>query len=352
MRTTLRKRIRWSLSLLLGVAVLQSMAGVAGSAPLSPSSRGYALRPILHPSMGAARQANGSAKAQRLLADVTIDLCATTGTLTMPDATVVTVWGLVAPDPDCAAVSGTASVPGPRIQATEGEVVQVNVTNDLSENVSLMFPGQSLAPDMVGVANGDTATYTFTATSPGTFLYEAGANATVQVPMGMFGALIVRPTAGGQAYDDPSTAFDEQATLILSEVDPALNNAADPDGFEFTQWAPRYWLINGRAYDPDNAGPSTIAVGAGDTLLLRYLNAGLDHHTMTLLGTYQREIASDAFPLPFPFDVVSETIPAGQTKDMLVASLPAGRYPLYSANLNVTNANFYPGGMLAFIVAS
>ncbi len=45
-------------------------------------------------------------------------------------------------------------------------------------------------------AGGGTVTYSFVASEPGTYLYESGTNPEKQVRMGLFGALIVRPTAG------------------------------------------------------------------------------------------------------------------------------------------------------------
>ena len=85
----------------------------------------------------------------------------------------------------------------------------------------------------VGTAARRPKSYTFTATNPGTFLYEAGLlpNAEHQAAMGLYGALIVRPTSApdvvipGQAYADAATTFVDEAVLVLSEIDPALNNA-------------------------------------------------------------------------------------------------------------------------------
>ena len=85
-----------------------------------------------------------------------------------------------------------------------------------------------MVPDTTGVAPGGTKIYTFTPTRPGTYLYEAGLlpNAQHQVAMGLYGALIVRPTAGDAGVHRPgSTAFDDEAVLVLSEIDPALNSA-------------------------------------------------------------------------------------------------------------------------------
>ena len=51
-----------------------------------------------------------------------------------------------------------------------------------------------------------TVTYTFTASQPGTYLYESGTNPHKQVHMGLYGALVVRPTGTGFgpnfAYND------------------------------------------------------------------------------------------------------------------------------------------------------
>ncbi|MEB0014969.1 multicopper oxidase domain-containing protein, partial [Glaciimonas sp. Cout2] len=81
-----------------------------------------------------------------------------------------------------------------------------------------------MVPDRVGAAPGASTSYTFTASRPGTYLYEAGLvpNGQHQVAMGLYGALIVRPAISGQAYD-ATTAFDDEAVLVISEIDPALN---------------------------------------------------------------------------------------------------------------------------------
>ena len=97
-------------------------------------------------------------------------------------------------------------------------------------------------------------TYTFTASRPGTYLYESGSDPTKQVEMGLFGALVVRPTMGaGYAYNDPSTRFDpaREYVLILSEIDPDLHHAVETGGtYDFTRVHNHYYTINGREF-PD-----------------------------------------------------------------------------------------------------
>lgn len=285
-----------------------------------------------------------------LRASVTIDLCAKAGSVTMPNGAVIPIWGyaLKPSGVPCNDASVVATLPGPLLVVNAGDQVTVNLYNALGQNTSLLFLGQNIAPDMVGVAPGGTRAYTFTASAAGTYLYESGVNAERQVPMGLYGAMIVRPTTAGRAYDNPASAYNVEAVLVLSEIDPLLN--ANPNGFNLVDYNPKYWLINGEAY------PQTDVISvptSGQRLLLRYVNAGSIHHTMSLLGLHQRVIAKDAFALPYPYDVVAETIPAGQTVDAIVTVPSAvqggSRFPLYNRQLHLTNVAAFPGGMMTFV---
>lgn len=293
--------------------------------------------------------AAGSPSSARIVtaaSSVSFDLCAKAGTVALPGAGSVPIWGfsLKPGGVSCSDASVVATLPGPILDVSKGAAVSVTLHNELSKPVSLRVPGLG---DAAEVPAGGQHTYDFDASDPGTYLYQSGTDLERQVPMGLYGALIVRSGTAGQAYDDGGTsAYDQEAVLVLGEIDPALN--ADPYGFNLLRWSPTYWLINGKAY-PDTA---TIPADAGDRVLLRYVNAGEDHHTMTLLGAHQRIVAKDAYPEPFPWDVVAETIPAGQTADM-VAMVPASeagrKLPLYSRQLHITNGDSFPGGMLTFI---
>ena len=276
----------------------------------------------------------------------TCHLYAKTGTLTLPAGSVpasVTIWGYA----DTA--GGAASLPGPMLIVNQGETVQVTLHNTLVEASSLAFPGQTLTADTTGVASGGIKTYSFVASRPGTYLYEAGltADGQVQVAMGLFGALIVRPTACLNCAYGASSAYNDEALVVLSEIDPAFNAA--PATFNLRNYAPKYWLINGKAY-PDTA-PISVAA-AGDKVLFRYVNAGLEHHSAGLLGLRQAVLATDGKPLPFTYQAVAETIPAGATLDTL-ATIPASaavgtKYALYSASKHLDNNGARSGGIINF----
>ena len=242
------------------------------------------------------------------------------------------------------------------LPVAQGATVSIRLHNQLAVPTAMLFQGQSMVPDTTGVAPGESKVYTFVASQPGTFLYEAGllANAQHQVAMGLYGALVVRPTASAtQAYADAATAFNDEAVLVLSEIDPALNTLANPATFDMRNFAPQYFLINGKAY------PATdpITSAAGNKVLLRYVNAGAKHHSMAVLGLRQNFVGKDGSVLPtLTHNVAAETLAPGQTGDAIatipVAATTGSKFAVYDGNLMLRNGNAAGfGGMLAFVTA-
>ena len=296
-------------------------------------------------------------------AAVTINLCASNGQITMPDSTVVPVWGFVQTASCGPNLVNDANFPGAPLVLNENDTVTVNVTNSLPAGTlphALRFeiPGIAFDPGGTDAAIGATVTRTFTASAPGTYQFQSGGDAGRQEAMGLYGALIVRSLTANQAYDVAATAYDVEATLVLSAIDAGFNAA--PDTFDLHAYRATYWLINGKAY-PQTA---PIAATVGQRVLLRYVNGGFDNTTMLLLGMHERVLARDARLLGNPFDADAETIPAGGTEDA-IATVPAtapptaNGFPLYNRQLHVTNGNaptpaapnpaHTPGGMLTFI---
>jgi hypothetical protein len=274
------------------------------------------------------------------------ELWALPGSLTILSGVSVPVWGFA----DSA--DGPALTPGPIIRVNAGETLQITLHNQIpDQTIALAFPGQEgLVPDLDGVAFGGTAVYTIGDLSAGTFLYEAGltADGPRQVVMGLFGPLLV----------DPAPVSDKEVVLVFSEVDPDFNAA--PTSFDMLQFRPQYWLINGKAFQDND----WIGVDADSSVLLRYLNAGVEHHSIGLLGLDQTILAANGQPLPFPRGAVAEQLPAGDTREALVqvpAVTDGTAFPLYNASLHQHNNNLRLGdgsrraafgGMLVFFQAS
>jgi len=260
-------------------------------------------------------------------AQTTIDLCATTGTVTMPDTTVVPIWGYVLGS-TCAA--GDATLPGPVLQATAGDTVTVNLTNNLAVPVSLFVPGYRTTASggsagmlTAEAAPGGTVSYQFVARA-GTYLYHSGTDITTQVPMGLYGALVV-DVAAGQAYADVAYAQDE--VLVYSAIDPNLN--ADPANFggaRVINWSPQYFLINGVAH------PATadITIDTSSDVLLRFVNAGLRTFVPTLDGGLYMDLkAEDGNRYPQPLTQYGLELTAGKTIDAVINAGTPGTYALY-----------------------
>jgi FtsP/CotA-like multicopper oxidase with cupredoxin domain len=307
------------------------------------------------------------ASSNRAAAVVSKDLCAKAGSVSLPGAGSVPIWGFGLPlipgvpliPADCS--TATASLPGPVLDVNVNDDVTVNLTIDASltgRDISFELPGLQVDTNCTPAVGAD-ACFHFTASRPGTFLYQSPGDAGRQEAMGLYGALIVRPTIAGRAYNDLSTAYDTEATLVLSAIDPVFN--ASPDTFDMNDYLATYWLINGKAYSSTPAeSTDPILALAGQRLLLRYVNAGFDNTTMMVLGMHERVIARDAYALNNPFDADAETIPAGATEDTIAtvpapsSGLPNG-FPLYNRQLHVTNGSSddssysTPGGMMTFI---
>jgi hypothetical protein len=280
----------------------------------------------------------------------TFNLVAKTGYIETPDGNSVFMWSYANADlPD----NGHFQSPGPVLCATQGETVVVNLTNTLPEASSVVFPGQQGvtasggAPGLFtpeAAASGGTVSYTFTASSPGSYLYESGSDIAKQVEMGLYGALVIRPTAGANfAYGDPSTSFDpsREYVLLLADIDPFLHHAVETGAtYDFNSRNNRYFTINGRSF-PDTVQDNGSALlpnqpygalvrvqpnTAANTqpAMIRLINAGVDNHPFHPHGNHTTQIAQDGRLLTSPTGAPAytehfgETIGAGQTQDFLL----------------------------------
>jgi FtsP/CotA-like multicopper oxidase with cupredoxin domain len=266
--------------------------------------------------------------------------------LTMPDNTVVTIWGFALDtDNNFATVDGTVTSPGPMLTVLPADTtLTIHLKNDLPEPVSLVIPGQiaAMAPvfftDAQGrrrvqsftaetAANGGEATYTWPNFRPGTYLYQSGSHAAVQVQMGLIGG-VKKEAATREAYT--GITYDREAILFLSEIDPALHAAVAGGTFgpglamtSTVDYAPKYFLVNGQAeYIMTGVVP---AIAVGDRVLVRLINAGLLTRVPALLGSSMTLLAEDGNVSPYPIlkrDVVTFT--AGKTLDVIITPETGG----------------------------
>lgn len=286
------------------------------------------------------------------------DLTARAGHVSVADGGSIYSWGY------SESSKASMQLPGPTLIVTQNQPVTITLTNALpvaAGNVSIVIPGQTVtASDGVSgdltreAVPGGTVTYTFTPSEPGTYQYHSGTQTELQVEMGLYGALIVRPdpnlisgitcTTGQPAYVNASTCYDIEYLYVLSEIDINVHQAAElqaggtgpikmPEGTLSSE----YWLMNGRV-GPDTMTASTAPgqgilpnqpygsltrMNPGQRLLMRVVGAGREMHPFHHHGNHARMIAVDGQLLvnsngnlsgPLVF-----TIPAtpGQTADAI-----------------------------------
>ena len=312
----------------------------------------------------------------------TFTLTTRDGYISMPDGNSVYMWGYSEGD-------NPFQHPGPVLCVNQGDTVTIVLNNTLPEDVSIIFPGQenvmadgalsqpvfnplgelvSLAP--TAAANGGSVTYHFVASRPGTFLYESGTEPAKQIDMGLYGALVVRPTnldpalptvdphngsPIAYAYHDAGSAYnpEREYLLVISQIDPMLHVAAEQGYlYDMNQYKPRYWNYNGRSFPdtiaengatwlPDQPYGALIYMRPFDTnplledgvtpnpgydplpVLIRHLNVGTMDYSHHPHGNHGRVIAWDGRLLKSAdgFDTSYEkfavTITPGQTMDGL-----------------------------------
>ena len=323
---------------------LGAMAGVTTSASSAPPPAPPAVGIVCTPGTGG-------------VSDHPIyDLTTTTGYISLPDGNTAFMWGYSAGFDDF-------QHPGPVLCVHEGDTVTVILHNTLTDPVSIAFPGQHdvmadgepVAPQVDGQgrlrsmvqtapAGGGTVTYSFVADHPGTFLYESGTDQEKQVRMGLFGALVVRPSAGDDhAYDRSDSVFtpSEEFMVLLSEIDPYQHQRVEQGkAFNIDNYHPRYWLINGRGF-PDSIadnGASWLPSQPYGALaqihefdnsthprpgLARYLNVGSEDYPFHPHGNNGLVIGRDGNPLEgsggqdLSMEKFSINIGPGQTWDVL-----------------------------------
>jgi hypothetical protein len=248
------------------------------------------------------------------------------------------------------------------------------------------------------VAKGATTALTWSNLKPGTYLIHSGTHPSIQATMGLHGVLVVRtpgdPTIAKPAQAYTGVAYDADVALVLSEIDPVQNaavaKAVATSGFSATKvWSgqpggcgdptpgnanyqtcyppavnydPRYYLINGTAFDTANPASSLFTatgLAPASKVLVRFLNAGSRTHVPSIVGAQTGSpaatgvslIAEDGNVLPGLPRVQSQVfLPAGKTHDVML-NAPAGAtaLPLFDRQLSLSTNNQRDGGMQGYI---
>lgn len=375
MLTSKFKWMRLTLILVLGLLALAPMANVQSAKALNPPQVGMLCT-----------------------TGPTFSLTAESGYIMMPDMTTMYMWSY--------GLAGNGfQHPGPVLCVNEGDTVTVSFQNNLAVPVSIMFPGQEnvmangspAQPEFNGpggtlssmtrsaAPNGGNVTYSFVASKPGTFIYESGTDTKMQVGMGLFGALVVRPAMGADyVYNRADSQFtpSEEFIAILSEIDPYQHQAAEMGvNFNMNNYRARYWMLNGRGF-PDSIADNNASwlpgqpygalalihpfnddSGAGINYhpypaVERFINVGTEDYPFHPHGQNGLVVGRDGNPMEGPsgedlsMEKFAVNIGPGQTWDVLFKWYDAEGYSDNPANfpvnpipdlVNVAIGMFYSG---------
>jgi FtsP/CotA-like multicopper oxidase with cupredoxin domain len=318
----------------------------------------------------------------------TFNLDASAAYITQPDGSSIYSWGYgctaattsgLLPAGLSGANCPTMQLPGPTLVVAKGATVTVNLTNNLPASAgrtSILFPGFAvtatggaaglLTAEAANGTTGNTVSYSFTATKPGTYSYYSGTQADLQVEMGLYGAIIVLPTSvptgcnpvpnaiahyvdpgntaevdyrlAASAYDHSASCYDREYLFQFSEIDPLIHRAAEEiatcvvapgvtcptnmDTVATEPYHPAYYMINGRSM-PDDMDPNYSVqyphqpyngnphMHPGELTLLRIVGQGRWQHPFHEHGNHVRLLARDGNILLAPGAVTATTPLAG-----------------------------------------
>jgi VCBS repeat-containing protein len=302
-------------------------------------------------------------------APVTVNLAAVNSQWTAPGGgTAVTMWGFVEVTDPATFTCPDPAPPwdvGPRISATAGDDLTVNLRNCLDEPVSLFIPGQPKPtapvadpgsnPPRMRSLDAETAPYavgiyTWNNLKAGTRIYHSGTNLSKQVHMGLYGSLIVN-VGDGIAYNGTSPVdYDNEAVLFFSEIDPALHDP-EPKAAYPNNYKPRYFLVNGKSHpdaSPILADPDR-PLGTNERVLVRMISSALDDLVPTINGLHWNIVAEDGNPYLYPKKQVTALLSPMKTRDAILVADAEGTYPVFDRRFHLTNASSAPGGMMVML---
>ena len=317
----------------------------------------------------------------------TFNLVAAQGYISQPDGALIYSWGY-----GCAGAATytpaafqslgfcpTMQIPGPTLVVTQGTPFTVTLTNNLptgAGNTSIVFQGATvtatggaaglLAQEATPGATGSPVTYTVTYANAGTHAYYSGTQPDLQIEMGLYGAVVVLPSAtptgancsaigsdiaqqlgGGKddfrlavaAYNHPEACYDREYLTQWMELDAHIHKQAEtqvqaiatcttapcPTALDVKTepYHPAYFLINGRSM-PDNMDPDYAPnypnqpynanphMHPGDLVLVRIIGQGHLQHPFHEHGNHVRILARDGNLILSQNDTVSPPRLAGR----------------------------------------
>ena len=185
------------------------------------------------------------------------------------------------------AFNGT--VPGPLLEATVGQTLRVNFTNDTDLDLTIHWHGLRVSPEMDGVMQmmdpvppGGSFTYELELKDTGFYWYHPHMDTQTTLERGLYGPIIVRTLDEGRADCELPIVLDD----ILLDEDTSQIRPPDTDMMQLMGRLGNLMLANGEA-------GREVALTQGQSVLLRLVSAAnarffdlyLEGHALSVVGT-------------------------------------------------------------------
>jgi multicopper oxidase len=232
---------------------------------------------------------------------------------------------------------GYGTLPGPEIRLRAGEVLRVELDNELPEDTTIHWHGLAPPNRMDGVpgltqspvATGERFTYEFETPIAGSFMYHAHVG--MQLDRGLYGPLVVEPRTEELAYDREYTLMlDDWRDGMGGPDDDAAHGGhgaapagEDPDPADVVSFGGRSYpllLVNGRP--PEDA--PVFETRPGDRVRLRVMNIAADTGFRFAVAGHRLTVThADGMPVE-PVTVDALRLGMGERYDVLVESAQPG----------------------------
>jgi FtsP/CotA-like multicopper oxidase with cupredoxin domain len=295
-------------------------------------------------------------------ANINITYYVTEGFITQPDGVDVYFRGF-------SDNANSLSVPAQSLIVQEGDTLNITIVNTLNDDHSYVIDGMA---DTGRIRGGDTASISFTADKPGTYMFYDDMNAPYNRLVGLHGGLAIMPNGSSDELYAGSRTFKQQYFWVITDIDPVWHDDIRRGRTPPRQFTPYYFTINGLSMrvpgHPDYADPnidsgydprSRIEGKIGDRALIRCLNAGMCKHSLHWHANHVEWLArngrnfsdiweKDTIQLPnnkgkidviYPFDLPPNAYPAVST----------GHFPMHAHDEMTQTAG---GGLYQFGLAT
>ena len=185
-------------------------------------------------------------------------------------------------------------VHGPTIEAVEGDMVRIYVTNKLPAGTSVHWHGLLLPNGMDGVAGlnqkviqpGETFKYEFTLVQHGTHMYHSHHDEMTQMALGTVGPFVIHPRNPSRPRPDRDFVF----MLHEWRIDVGTSR---PNPNEMTDF--NIFTFNAKSFP----GTAPMVAKMGDRVRIRVVNLGaMSHHPIHLHGYQFPIVETDGGQIP------------------------------------------------------